>query len=317
MKAGPALAVVTLLAVEGAGWAEPAATVVTDAAAMDAICRTVEPPDAVSFPGNAFERGQQRAAYRESRDAALARPYVAEIPNTGFQLLEYDLDAQEIEIDTDEGLTAHDGGTVLVLQEHESLVVQAAAERAREIAELHQRGQLVLRVGFTLRAASVSPCSRSRVAGAPVRVEIDVASFELREGSSRTVARVELQPSSAAGVSPNADHPARPPGPDLTFREPTVLIDGNLGDLLETPAGAQLRERYLACWSGRLAASPELEGTIVVQMTVAGGHLRAAHLEIDSIGDEDLAACVLERTRSFPFPRGVSGAISLPVRFRP
>ena len=302
----------------GTAWGETTDNDVSSAAEMRDICQRTIPTEGVSFTGNAFERGEKRAAHRRDRESALGRVYVVELPSSSFDFLDYDMDAQELEVDTSTGLRAHTGRSVLALRRHESLLASVPPGRARELAELHQRGGLVLRVGFVLHPPDPQsgPCSQVGEPTAPVRVQVEVSFFELRRGSDRMLRVETFEPVDANSATPTTQ-PASSAGPTVTLSTPSVITEGNLDELFTGSSGHGYSRNLLACYRSRLEARPGLEGTIVVQLSVSRGQLRASHLEIDSLGDPGIASCTLHQTRRFPYPSNVTGAISLPIRFQP
>lgn len=299
--------------------AETARIEVSEVARMVDICRQVEPADQISVEGNAFERGQQRDAHRRQREEALGRLYVVDIPASAYEFLEYDMRAQELRVDTSAGLRAHEGRTALLLREHDTVLASVTPAQARRLAELQQRGELVLRLGFYLHpsAPEATPCALPRTPDVPVRVEVELAFFELRHGDAGALVRVG--PGGDGGASWSAGAGTAPPSSDpaVTLSRPSVNTEGDLDELIQGPAGEQLRQRFLQCYRSRLETRPGLEGMVVVQLVVAGGQVRSAHLEIDSLGDPMIGACVMRQVRAYPYPRNVHGGVSLPIQFEP
>ncbi len=315
-----ALVTMAVVLMSSTAWGETVANEISSAAAMADICQHVVPTNLVKFSGNAYERGEKRAAHRRHREAMLGKIFVVDIPAETYEFLDYDMDAQELEIDTSSGLRAHEGRSVLVLRHHESLLASVPPERARELAEIHQRGRLVLRIGFVLHSPSAesSPCSQVGDHTAPTRVQVEVGFFELRRGSSEMLLRVEAFGSGGdSGVVVRGPRITPGAGPAVTLATPSVIADGNLDELFTGSSSHRFRQSLLECYRSRLETRPGIEGTIVVQLSVSRGQLRSSHLEIDSLGDPGIASCVLHQVRRFPYPSGVGGAISLPIRFQP
>jgi hypothetical protein len=313
------LIMTALIATSSPAFGESASIQIPSVDRMREICREVRPAEGLRFDGNAFERGQKRAAHRRQRDDALGRLFTIDIPAQDYDFLEYDPDSQEMEVDLSEGLRPQDGRIILGPQPHDRLDVVVTPELARDLASRHGERHLDLRIGFYLDPQDpvASPCTPSRSNDTPLRVEVEIAFFELRGDGGEVLARAGAVEATPPVRSTTPEAALRGANPSVTFGQTSVIADGSLDELLEGPGGEPLRQRFTDCYRQRLADRPGIEGTVVVQMIVSGGHLRSAHLEIDSLGDPGVGACILRHTRNFEYPRTVSGAVSLPVRFQP
>lgn len=300
-------------------WAESSATVVTSANQIREMCQHLVPAESLQLTGNAFERGQKRAAHRRAREAALVELYVVEMQASEFELLEYDVENEEIEVSTGSGIRVAGGTTTLNFGASDPMRVSIPPNEAQQIARLHQQRQLRLRFGFFLRteSATASPCSYARYGQRVTSVQTELAFFELRRNTGQTLVREELAELEDDEDSSSSGGERRPAsGPAVTLTRASVSGNTNLGRLLEADTGRQLGRRYLACYQQRLESRSDLSGTVVVNFTVArGGNVTSAHLEIDSLGDRQLGACVLSQTRGFNFPSEAWGNASLPINF--
>lgn len=305
-----------ILAVSSTAWGQSVPDVLSTAKHMKALCLAVEPSDTVSFKGNAFERGKKRAAHRKNRDRALDRLYTVEIGSKQFKLREYDVDDEEFEIDTRNGLMIIRGETVLTFSPNDTISTSVPPHEAQKIAKLHQQKNLTLRLGFFLRSesSSSSPCGWSRSGGRVLSVAAEVGFFELKT-KGRSILRIEVADIEDVPESELESSSGGNTGPSVSMSVPTVTNNQAAGRYLNTESGPQLRGRYAGCYQRRLGQNPNLEGTIVVNFTLNRGHIARSHIEIDSVGDQNLATCVLQQTRSFSFPRGVSGVVSWPIVF--
>lgn len=307
-----------MIALASPVWAEPSATVVSSTAQIREMCQHLVPAESLQLTGNAFERGQKRAAHRQAREVALSELYVVEMQATEFELLEYDVDNEELEINSGSGIRVAGGVTTLNFAPGDPMRVSLPPNEARQIARLHQQRQLRLRFGFFLRieSASASPCSYARYGQRVMSIQADLAFFELRRNTGQTLIREELAELEDDESDSSEGEASTASGPAVTLTRASVSGQSNLGRLLETDTGRQLGRRYLSCYQQRLETRSDLSGTVVVNFTVArGGTVTSAHLEIDSLGDRQLGACVLNQTRGFNFPNEAWGNASLPINF--
>jgi hypothetical protein len=84
-----------------------------------------------------------------------------------------------------------------------------------------------------------------------------------------------------------------------------------------TGAADRLTPDLLACYRTSLARKPELRGTLVVGAELAAdGRLESPRMEVSSVSDDGLVACVLERlARSRLAASPGAMRVSIPIRF--
>lgn len=296
-------------------WAEPSGTLVTSAAQIGEICQQVVPAESLQLSGNAFERGQKRAAHRRARESALEELYIIEMRSEEFELLEYDVDNEELEVNAGSGFRIAGGETAINFGHSDPFRVSMPPDEASQIAQLHQRRSIRLRFGFFLRGEnlSASPCSFARYGQRVMSVQAELVFFELRQNSGQPLIReqlIDLEEEESDSVQ------SAPSGPSVTLTRASVEGSSNLDRMLEGSLGQQLGRRYLTCYQQRIEARPSLSGTVVVNFTVSrGGGVTSAHLEIDSLGDRQLGGCLVSQTRGFSFPSDAWGNASLPINF--
>jgi TonB family protein len=312
--------VVGLAAISGTAHAEQAeGLAVTSAEQMSAICQRAAPAESRRLTGNAYERGQQRAAHRAGRDEALDRLYVVDLPAAAYEIEEYDPDDESIVIDARSGLSALDGAVVVTFARDPSLRLAAEPEVAERVAKAHQGRTLRLRLGFYLGASEddAAPCSLARLGRRVLTVQAEIAFVELRPAAGPALVREVFSDDDVddeSGAPPSgAGGPAG--GALVSVSVASGTAAASLTPLLRGEVGQALRRQLEACRPAPASGEPA-DGTVVVNVTIGrGGHVATAHVEIDSVGDERAASCVLRTARAFRFPSHVVGTASIPVAF--
>lgn len=86
------------------------------------------------------------------------------------------------------------------------------------------------------------------------------------------------------------------------------------------PAVRQTIQRHMGelgvCYSSILGRRP-LAGTIDLAFTLTGGRPDRVRVDTDSVGDPELAACMVERVERWLFPIDLEGDVAWPFVFRP
>ena len=107
-----------------------------------------------------------------------------------------------------------------------------------------------------------------------------------------------------ASAAPRRANTARPA--DLAVEDIKDGIDMQMG-------------RVRSCYERALKSAPDLRGRLVVSFTIeADGTVEGAVVELDQLGVEPVAACVLDSVADLRFPASSRGAdVQYPFLFRP
>jgi hypothetical protein len=108
------------------------------------------------------------------------------------------------------------------------------------------------------------------------------------------------------------------PKTDTTPRQAKVLVKPEPPEIEGEPsqrlrkalAGKHAQVQH--CYVQRLNQVPTLSGRVVLELDAAGGRVTRTALVEDSIGDGDLADCILSRARRWRLPSDFQGTLTLP-----
>jgi hypothetical protein len=169
-------------------------------------------------------------------------------------------------------------------------------------------GKLFLRVVFRpVRSQLRNQACQWVSGGRVVRLEADVEAVALIDRDGRTLSR-----GGSRDATLELDTPVT--GPVVTARRPRLADGGDVSDAL-AEAVNELAGAALPCYQKALAARPNLRGTMVVGLRVAGdGRIDAPRMEMSTLGDDALTACVTSRLGKARLAGGPA-RISLPLVF--
>ncbi|ABS25548.1 conserved hypothetical protein [Anaeromyxobacter sp. Fw109-5] len=294
----PALALL-LLALAGSG---PAGAVPPDATAsadgstvhleapddVKRLCDALAPVERLRTKGDAVARGEAERAHERARRRALAARYAATVPAAGLALA-FDPAEGTLALSEPAQLPVAHGTARLWPALDGGLPVEASADAARRIVEAQRAGHLALALEFAL------PDEATCGTGARgTRFVLPVEPVAWRWTNDTKV----VAAGGAAAERPLATA-AQGAAPRITVGAP---IAGNAG----ARRGVADRSGELeACYAEALRRAPGLDGVLVAQ--VGGGR---THIAADSVGDAELAACVVRALGSLG-----SGAAAVPIRF--
>ncbi|HEY3359537.1 MAG TPA: AgmX/PglI C-terminal domain-containing protein [Polyangia bacterium] len=313
MSGRSSLVVLALVLAAGpAGAAERLPVVPLEAAGLRRLCEVVRPDSQVHFTGDEVQRGKAREEHRRRRAAALEKFYAVTVPAGGFTFREYDVADQRLPIEARRGFVVSDAAELVIPPGEDDppeLVVTAAPPLAEQLVRLRVKNKLALRLTFKLDpGASGDPCGRG--AARRARVGIDPLAFELLEtGRAAALFRGEL-PGYQEAVY--ATVPVK--GPRVRLAKPSIT--GNLPPA-DVSAGLHgLEAGLLPCYQRGLESNARLRGALVVGVKLEGGRVVQAHSEINSLGDDAVVGCVVERVKTQRFPKLKGGGrISVPIYF--
>jgi hypothetical protein len=264
----------------------------------------------VGFAGNEVERARARAAYQRARVDATQRAYVVEIRAEGFAFREYDLGDRRLSLDVGRGFTLPDGPMLAVSDRESALDFELEPEAADGVVRERAAGRLLLRLMFRPHLSDVTgeACSS---AGGVLRARIDVLALDLLRRDGVVVARAETADfaEAASTASPVTE-------PVVTVQRPSA----DLGEVRDDLAAAVVATGplLLPCYEKALVARVGLRGTLVVSLWLApeGKKTDPPRMEVSSVSDEALRACVLTRLGRAKLPRPAAPLrLSVPVVF--
>jgi hypothetical protein len=254
------------------------------------LCRTLEPAERMRPAGDAVERGEAEARQETSRAAALKERYAARVAAKKLAFAPYDGSERRLALQEPVQLPVADGTARLWPTEQRDLAVDADAATARRVLEAQRRGALALEVAFELpEDATCGTGAR----GKKYTIPVEPVSWRWLDGDDVLAhggaAAERPLVTAARGARPRVDVGDPISGPP----DATKLVLARVGDLE-------------ACYREALKRNPAADGVLVADV----GGARIA-ISADSVGDEELAACV--RRALAALAPGVRAAV--PIRF--
>lgn len=255
------------------------------------LCRALEPTERLRPTGDALARGEAAASHDAERRASLAARYEVVVPAANLSFAPYDGPERRLSLSAPVQLPVADGAARAWPVTERELAVVADAATARRILDSQRNGALSLVLTFDLpEDAACSPGARGTAPAFPM----EPVSWRWVEGEA-VLAR------GGAG----ADRPL------LTLADgavPRVDVGEPLAGPVEAKKAVLSRSAELeACYAEALKRDPGIDGVLVADL---GGQDPA--IAADSVGDEELAACV-RRALGPLASRG--GKVAVPIRF--
>ncbi|WP_242345696.1 hypothetical protein [Anaeromyxobacter terrae] len=252
------------------------------------LCASLAPVERLRVKGDAVARGDAERAHDVARDRALAGRYEASVPAATLGLA-YDAGQGVLALVEPAQLPIAEGTARLWPALDSGLPVEVDAATARRLVEAQRAGLLVLRLEFAL------PDDAACGTGARgTRFTLPVEPIAWRWTNSDTAI-------AAGGAAAE-----RPLATAALGARPRVTVGAPVAGPAEARRRVADRASALeACYGEALRRAPALDGVIVAH--VGGG--RAA-IAADSVGDAELAACVV---RAIGPAGGAAGAV--PIRF--
>jgi TonB family protein len=287
------------------------ATSIAGPDALVGLCQVLRDENAVDFPGNPVERARASASHAERRQAAQAASFVTAIPAAGFSFRTYQMGERRLLLDTDRSLVVADGAELFVPSSDLAPGFSLAPDFAEHLLAERSAGRLALRLVFRparsqLRKDGCVWMSGGRV----VKMEIDIVAAALLGADGEVVARSD----GGDYGDPDGGLPVR--SPKVTVRKPRGP-DGK--DLPAELAGAMepLASAALPCYRRVLLVRPALRGSLVLAIRVAtGGKVDEARVEMSSLGDDAVSACVLSAVKKTELAAPVRDQrFSVPLQF--
>jgi hypothetical protein len=269
------------------------------------LCETLDPPERAPLAGDVVERSRALADREVKREGALAARYQVKIAPERLVFAEYDRDRGELSLSDRAWLTTARGALRVWMLEDRGLPVTAEPGLAERIVKAAARKALTLTLTFDLpdddEVACAHPAgSRAWALGVePFGWEYSADGRVLARGGE---GRDRPMVSAAQGAVPRVE----------------------VSDPIGAEGAAELRGAVAArskdlerCYARALAATPDLDGSVVAELDLGGGGgaPRAVRVAIDSVQDPGLTSCVAGVLAATAFPKGPATVAALPIHF--
>jgi len=278
--------------------------------ALVALCQDLRDEGATHFPGNAVEQAQAAAAHAEQRQAALSTSYVAVVPSGGFAFRDYAMGEHNLVLDTARSFVLGEGAELFVAASDSPPTFPLSPDIALRLLAEHGAGHLVLRLVFRAAPSQIRKDGCMWLSGGHVvKMEVDLIGAALLRPDGEVLVRAT---NGEYGDS-QVDVPVR--SPKVRVKKPRTADGRDAGDTVAR-ALAPLANAAESCYQRVLALRPALRGTVVLAIRVAGtGKLDDARVEMSSLGDDAVAACVEAAAGKATLTGVPSGRFSVPLHF--
>ena len=313
---------VVLAGLSGARAAEARERALDSVRAVCQVCWAARTADRMRFAGNAVQRGQARSRHEEARLRTLETMYTVEVPAAAFAFAEYDPDAGVLSIDTRRNFRLFDGRVELYATGNEPIAFELEAGPAGRLVANQRTGRQKLRLGFLVSfdQPEADPCLIRPASRFTVRA--DLAFAEIVDAASRVVARMtterldEFVPDAAELGGGGAQSPA--PAGQVTVTPPTIAAEprrrGAIDEWFSSEGAAAIAALLEPC---RVAGARggRVVGSLAIALDVeASGAPANVRVEMDSMSNQALSSCVVEKIGTVRFPAGRSRArVTLPL----
>ncbi len=256
------------------------------------LCRALDPAERLRAKGDAVERGEAETRHDAERDVALATRYEAIAPGARIPFAPYEGPERSLSLAEPVQIPFAGGAARLWPTEHRGLGVNADAATARRILDAQRAGKLSLAVVFDL--PDDGTCGTGD-RGKKFTIPIEPVSWRWLDGEA-TLA--------AGGAAAE-----RPVLTAAAGAKPTVDVGEPLAGPAEVKKAVAARSSELeACYAEALKRDPAIDGVLVADIAGAKPVISA-----DSVGDEQLSACV--QRVLVPLAPAKGGKAAVPIRF--
>jgi len=287
------------------------ATSVGGAEALVGLCESLRDETAKDFPGNPVEQAKASAAHAERRQAALDGSYVTVVPANGFSFRSYQIGERRLLLDTDRTFVLGDGAELFASSRDTPPGFSLEPDLAERLLGERSDGRLSLRLVFRPAHSEMRKDACMWLSGGHVvKMEIDVVAAALLGADGNVVGRGDT----GEYGDPTAGIPVR--SPKVTVKKPRDHLGKDLPDAT-AGAFAPLSGSTLPCYQRVLIVRPALRGTLVLAVRVgSGGKLDDARVEISSLGDDAVSACVIAAANKTTLSGlGAGQRFSVPLQF--
>ena len=293
-----ALAAVLALAPGPAASAEPAPALLEKPAGAARLCQTLQP---VARAAAGSEAAQARA-----REEAMARRYRVTVAGDGLDFEPWDEEAG-LALSPRAVLVGAGKSLRLWMPDANDLAVRTPRAQAQRVFQAKGKGRLSLRLTFEIPSGEPgeAPCMKAGATQSWI-LAVEPVSWEYLAGGEVLARGGEAADAPLVSAAEGA--------------RPRVEVGEAVGEAASPAVRSALQGSLAdleACYREALSRSPRLDGTLVVEVRLAGkaGPPRSARIAADSAHDEALAACVQGVAARARFPAGRAGVASMAVQF--
>jgi hypothetical protein len=235
------------------------------------LCRILEPTERVRATGDAVRRGEVAVGHETLRASALKGRYTARLAPAKLAFAPYDGPERRLALQEPVQLPLAGGAARLWPTDHRDLAVEADAAAARRVLDAQRRGTLALEVVFDLpEDATCGTGAR----GKTFALGIDPVSWRWLDGDQ--------------AVAHGGAAAERPLVTAAQGAQPKIAVGDPISGPLDAKKLVLARAADLeGCYREALKRNPGVDGVLVADL----GGARTA-ISADSVGDEDMAACV-------------------------
>lgn len=284
---------------------------VEGAEGLTRLCDVLRDESGVQFSGNAVEQARTYESHTQRRQAALAGRYVTVVPPGGFTFRNYDLGAHRLVLDTNRSLVLGEGAELFVPSQDQSAGFALRPELADRVLAQQAEGKISLQLLFRPSSSQLRKDACVWLGGGRVvKLEIELVAAALLGPDGAVLARADTGEYADASLG----SPVR--SPRVTVRKPRSG-DGRDISPAVTQALGVLAHKAQPCYERVLIVRPDLRGTLVLGVrTTSGGRVDAAHVEMSSLGDDALTACVSASATKATISGAAAGQrFSVPLQF--
>jgi hypothetical protein len=287
------------------------ATSIVGPDALVGLCQTLRDETATDFPGNPVEQARASAAHAERRQAAETASYVTVVPASGFSFRSYQIGEHRLLLDTDRSFVLGDGAELFASSKDAPPGFSLAPDFAERVLGDRASGRLGLQLVFRPARSELRKDACMWLSGGHVvKLGIDVVAAALLGPDGGVVARGDTGDYGA----PNGGLPVRSPA--VTARRPRGPDGKDVPDAI-AELFSPLSRAAQPCYQRVLLVRPALRGTVVLAIRLAAsGKVDEARVEMSSLGDDAVTACVVASARSTTLPGIAAGQrYSVPLQF--
>jgi hypothetical protein len=240
------------------------------------------------FPGNAVEQARAFEAHAQRRQSALTGRYVTIVPSSGFTFRNYDLGERKLILDTERSLVVGDGAELFVPSKELAPGFALPPDLADRTLAQCAAGKIGLRLIFRPAYSQLrKDACMWQGGGRMVKMEIEILGTALVATDGTVLARGDTGEYADSSMA----NPVRTP---KVFVSKPRTADGKELPPGTTEALSQLATHARPCYERALTARPALRGTLVLAIKIGpGGHLETPYVEMSSLGDDAMKACVV------------------------
>jgi hypothetical protein len=273
------------------------------------LCNTLRDPDGMPFEGNEVARARAREQHERNRAAASEATYSVQVPAAGFTFRGYDLADGRLTVDTGRSFVLAEGVEVVAADRDANLGFTLSPEAAEKALAGHDQARVGLRLVFRAAPSELRRDACVRLSGGRVvKMPVEVLAFALQAPDGTSIARG--QTADFTDDTPVAN-------PQITVARPRSVEGREVPDSVTAAANKAFGPALLPCYRKALEARPNLRGTLVLELRVAGdGKIEAPRMQMSSLGDEALVACSVAKVAHTQLAGvGATPRLSLPVTF--